>query len=67
MPMVGNVIFGEDTFGLSQAKMYSHMSGHKLEPNPTIELVFKGSNLTKQDPKGLNQGVSTPKRRIVCK
>ena len=59
MPLVGNVIFGEDTFGRTQAKAYSAMSGHKIEPNPQIELVFKGSNFDENQHKYSLGGVST--------
>ncbi len=59
MPLVGNVIFGEDTFGRTQAKAYSAMSGHNIEPNPVIELVFKGSNFNENDDKYATEGLST--------
>ena len=49
MPLVGNVIFGEDNFGITQAQAYSKMSGHKIEPSPKIELIFKGSNFNEDE------------------
>ena len=60
MPLVGNVIFGEDTFGLSQAEAYSAMSGHRIVPTPKIELVFKGSKRDENALIGQIEGVSTP-------
>ena len=59
MPLVGNVIFGEDNFGITQAKAYSKMSGHKVEPSPKIELIFKGSNFNEDDQEGASEGVCT--------
>tara|TARA_R100001443_G_scaffold116257_1_gene136200 strand:- start:686 stop:877 length:192 start_codon:yes stop_codon:yes gene_type:complete len=61
MPLVGNVIFGEDNFGITQAQAYSKMSGHKIEPNPQIELVFKGSNFNEDEYFNYIEGSSTLK------
>jgi hypothetical protein len=59
MPLVGIVIFGEDTFGRTHAKAYSAMTGHKIEPNPQIQLVPKGSNSAENQHKYSLGGVST--------
>ena len=61
MPLVGNVIFGEDSFGICQAKEYSKLVGKGIEPTPEITLVFKGSDLSKIDPIGHLEGLGTPK------
>mgnify|MGYP005668573421 CR=1 FL=1 len=56
MPLVGNVIFGEDNFGITQAQAYSKMSGHKIEPSPKIELIFKGSNFNEDEYLDVSEG-----------
>ena len=56
MPLVGNVIFGEDNFGITQAQAYSKMSGHKIEPSPKIELIFKGSNFNGDEYLDVSEG-----------
>ena len=56
MPLVGNVIFGEDNFGITQAQAYSKMSGHKIEPSPKIELIFKGSNFNEDEDLDVSEG-----------
>lgn len=44
MPRVGHVIFGEDSFGRDQAKLYARLSGNKVAPNPEIAIVIKGDD-----------------------
>lgn len=44
MPRVGHVMFGEDSFGRGQAKVYSELSGVRVEPSPEIDIIIKGES-----------------------
>jgi len=42
MPRVGHVIFGEDSFGREQAKIYARLSGKQVTQSPQIDILIKG-------------------------